>query len=99
MSDAERAHRTILTIASVNYTGDVISTIGLGLQMFMAIYGLTVYLDTPLEAKKGRLPYIIISFIIFILSAIDMALNHYLEFRKLFYSEGVLDYLRTETQL
>lgn len=41
----------------------------------MAIYGLSVFLETPKPERKGRVLYIVLSFIIMTLSAFCTALN------------------------
>ena len=70
-----------------------------GIQLFMSIYGLTVYLETPPSIRKGRIPYIIISFLLFGLLGLSSVLDLSFLFRLLFNSTSPEDfiYLRQET--
>ena len=50
----------------------------------MALYGLSVFLETPKELRKGRTPYIVISFLISVLSALTASLDVVWIFDQLF---------------
>ena len=65
-----------------------------GIQLFMCLYGLSVYLETPPALRKGRVPYIIISFLIFILSGVPAVLDCAWVFRVMFEATSGEDYLR-----
>lgn len=42
----------------------------IGIQLFMVIYGFSVFLETPPSKRKGRLVYMIISLILFVLPTV-----------------------------
>lgn len=46
-----------------------------GIHVFMALYGLTVFLETPESQKKGRKRYIAASFIITVLRGLSASLD------------------------
>lgn len=50
----------------------------------MVLYGLSVFLETPTQSRKGRVPYIVISFIIFALSAITAGIDCSVLFNRIF---------------
>ncbi|KAJ2923594.1 hypothetical protein H1R20_g13500, partial [Candolleomyces eurysporus] len=52
-----------------------------GIHLFMALYGLSVYLETPEPQRKGRKRYIVVSFVITALSALPASLDmaHYFQ--------------------
>lgn len=62
----------------------VMNKLNIGIQLFMCIYGLTVFLETPSSLRKGRLPYILLSFLLFVLLSISSTLNVNFLFRILF---------------
>ncbi|EAU83970.2 hypothetical protein CC1G_09852 [Coprinopsis cinerea okayama7 len=49
----------------------------------ICIYSLVVFLETPNSERKGRGPYIVMSFVILVISAIPVALDSSLLFRQL----------------
>lgn len=57
--------------------------------MFITLHVLRAFLDTPLEHRKGRLPYIIVSFVMcsfhIVISSMDAAALH----TRLFNSKGI----------
>ena len=57
-----------------------------GIHLFMAIYGLSVFLETPELQKKGRKRYIAASFVITALSALSASLDMAHYFQALFKS-------------
>lgn len=57
-----------------------------GIHVFMALYGLTVFLETPDAQKKGRKRYIAASFIITVLRALSASLDMANFFQTLFKS-------------
>jgi len=46
----------------------------------MCLHGLSLYLETPLPLRKGRLRYILLSFAILVLSSIPVAMDAWLEY-------------------
>ncbi|KAF6748200.1 hypothetical protein DFP72DRAFT_917207, partial [Ephemerocybe angulata] len=70
-----------------------VSLVVLGIQLFMCIYGLTVFLETPRTARKGRVPYIIINFVLFFLLSISALMDARFLFRLLFESTSPKDFI------
>ena len=50
----------------------------------MAIYGLSVFLETPKHLRKGRFPFIVLSFVITIFTALSGSLDAVWIFQHLF---------------
>ncbi|TFK23468.1 hypothetical protein FA15DRAFT_594150 [Coprinopsis marcescibilis] len=48
-----------------------------GIQCFMCLYGLSAFLDSPRESRKGRIPYVIASFLIFATYCLAATLDLY----------------------
>ncbi|KAJ2936551.1 hypothetical protein H1R20_g550, partial [Candolleomyces eurysporus] len=46
-----------------------------GIHIFMSLYGLSVFLETPKHLRQGRRKYIVLSFLITILAALTGALD------------------------
>ena len=57
-----------------------------GIHIFMALYGLSVFLETPESQRKGRKRYIAVSFLITVLSALTASLDMANYFQALFKS-------------
>ena len=57
-----------------------------GIHLFMALYGLSVFMETPESLRKGRKRYIITSFVITALSALTASLDMAQYFHLLFKS-------------
>jgi hypothetical protein len=55
-----------------------------GIHLFMALYGLSVFLETPGPQRKGRKRYIAASFVITVLSALSASLDMANYFQVLF---------------
>ncbi|KAJ2923941.1 hypothetical protein H1R20_g13148, partial [Candolleomyces eurysporus] len=70
-----------------------LSLIVVGIHLFMAIYGLSVFLETRDDLKKGRRLYIVISFIITGLASLNASLEAAWVFKLIFESTSPLDYL------
>ncbi|EAU90020.2 hypothetical protein CC1G_05936 [Coprinopsis cinerea okayama7 len=85
--------RAAKTLAGVSAAASTISILESGLQIFMAIYGLSVWLDTSEEQRKRRLPYILLSFSILFLSVIPTYLGVADEFKVLYNSGPGIEYL------
>jgi hypothetical protein len=58
----------------------------LGIHLFMALYGLSVFLETPKPLRKGRKRYIAVSFAITALAALSASLEMARYFQVLFNS-------------
>ncbi|EAU92073.1 hypothetical protein CC1G_09594 [Coprinopsis cinerea okayama7 len=78
------------------YAGNAISMFEGGIQLFMCLYGLVTYLETPKDLKKGRASYIVMSFTILALSLVPTILGLYNQFRGLYYSSGGLSYISAQ---
>jgi hypothetical protein len=59
----------------------------------MVLYGLSVFLETPRPLRKGRTPYIVVSFVIFSLAAITAAIDCYVAFERIFASTSGEHYI------
>lgn len=71
----------------------------LGIQLFMCVYGLAVFLESPREVRKGRAPYIFISFLIFFLYTITELNDGYQTFQLLYKARVVTDITELRQQL
>ncbi|EAU86373.1 hypothetical protein CC1G_05367 [Coprinopsis cinerea okayama7 len=80
-------------ISVIEFTKDL-SLVDIGVQLFMVLYGLSVFLESPRESRRGRIPYIIISFAILILTAIASSLDAIRNTRINFFTmvRGIDDY-------
>ncbi|EAU87219.1 hypothetical protein CC1G_10498 [Coprinopsis cinerea okayama7 len=80
--------------------GTTIATASVAIQLFMVLYGLSVFLETPQSLKKGRLPYVAISFLILVMSGIPMGIDTFGFFDCLYRVGGGRPFLRciVETQ-
>ena len=59
----------------------------------MAIYGLSVFLETPKDLRKGRTRYIVISFLLAGIDTFGASLNSYEIFKCLFEATSAVGYL------
>ena len=57
-----------------------------GINLFMSLYGLTVFLETPKPQRKGRKKYIVASFVITVLFSLQASLDMANYFQSLFKS-------------
>ncbi|KAG2003721.1 hypothetical protein CC2G_004305 [Coprinopsis cinerea AmutBmut pab1-1] len=64
------------------------------MQIFMCIYGLSAFLGTSPELRKGRRPYVLLSFAILVLSGIPACLDLVMGFKALYGTGSGLDYIR-----
>jgi hypothetical protein len=60
----------------------------------MALYGLSVFLETPEHLRKGRKRYIVTSFLITVLSAFTASLDMAALFKLLFDATSPLDHMK-----
>ena len=58
----------------------------------MAIYGLSVFLETPKASRKGRTRYIVVSVIITLLAAFSASLDMAVYFQVLFQATSPTDW-------
>ncbi|TFK17622.1 hypothetical protein FA15DRAFT_604722, partial [Coprinopsis marcescibilis] len=65
-----------------------------GIQIFISLYGLTTFLESPLAVRKGRAPYIITGLFICTLFTLSTVLDAYTSFRTLFEAQSGTDILR-----
>ncbi|KAG2007091.1 hypothetical protein CC2G_014811 [Coprinopsis cinerea AmutBmut pab1-1] len=70
-------------VAKCSFANVVMRMVGIGIQLVICIYSLVVFLETPNSERKGRGPYIVMSFVILVISAIPVALDSSLLFRQL----------------
>ncbi|TFK21759.1 hypothetical protein FA15DRAFT_706925 [Coprinopsis marcescibilis] len=63
------ANEFLLGLARTAYAHSTIMFFVMGLQCFMCVYGLQVHLETASQSRKGRIPYIVLSWIVFGTSA------------------------------
>jgi hypothetical protein len=70
---------------------DSLGMVVLGVQLFMCIYCLAVYLETSKIERSRRLPYIIFNFVVFALSAVGAFVGSELQFQREFYSSSGMD--------
>ncbi|EAU82963.1 hypothetical protein CC1G_09225 [Coprinopsis cinerea okayama7 len=81
--------------ASTTYTSSVIAVLGIGMQTFMVVYGLSTWGQSKsTEEKKHRGRYVIAAYVIFVLSGIPTCLDLFSQFRTLYYSGPGADYIR-----
>lgn len=60
----------------------------------MAVYGLSVFLETPQQSRKGRKRYIVISFLITALRALTSSLDMAWHFQQLFTATSTMEYFQ-----
>jgi hypothetical protein len=65
----------------------------LGILFFMAVYGLSVFLETPEDLRKGRIRYIVISFLLVFSDCLGASLDCYVVFKCLFEATSAVGYL------
>jgi len=58
----------------------------IGIQVFMCLYGLSLYMETTPELRKGRRRYIIISFVLVVMSSIPTGMDAWLNYQYVFLS-------------
>ncbi|TFK18879.1 hypothetical protein FA15DRAFT_709469 [Coprinopsis marcescibilis] len=68
-------HERVVVIGM--YASAVVTLVGVGLQMFMAVSCVTTFAQSSKAAKKGLLPYIVVGVLIWVLYAFTVALNVY----------------------
>ncbi|KAH6912356.1 hypothetical protein BKA70DRAFT_1398279 [Coprinopsis sp. MPI-PUGE-AT-0042] len=73
-SEAEREAYGI-TVSTTKFWVAILGSALLSIQIFMVVYGLSVFLGTPRDQRKGRLRFIIISWIILLASGSDVMID------------------------
>ncbi|TFK28301.1 hypothetical protein FA15DRAFT_665520 [Coprinopsis marcescibilis] len=68
---------------AIGYAESNVQLVSIGLQLFMCIYGLVVYLESSRAAKKGRILYVAVSFTILGLSVMTTVCNNYSNYNSL----------------
>ena len=67
-----------------------------GIQLFVCSYGLSLFLETPKHIRKGRIPYIVVSWVIFVLFCLAQTGDAYQMFEILYHgaADDPMDVLR-----
>ncbi|KAH6895053.1 hypothetical protein BKA70DRAFT_1531969 [Coprinopsis sp. MPI-PUGE-AT-0042] len=68
----------------ISYAESNVQLVSIGLQLFMCLYGLIIFLESPREVRKGRVPYIFVSFLILSLSIVWAVTGSYSGYHTLF---------------
>ncbi|EAU80985.2 hypothetical protein CC1G_03161 [Coprinopsis cinerea okayama7 len=71
-------------VARSVYANVTLTFMDVGIQLFMCLYGLSTFLETPKSLRKGRVPFVAISFIIWATSSFTAILDSYVNFQTLF---------------
>lgn len=61
----------------ISYAENNVQLISIGLQIFMCIYGLIIFLESPRNVRRGRVAYILVSFTILALSIMWVVTGSY----------------------
>ncbi|KAJ2912618.1 hypothetical protein MD484_g7796, partial [Candolleomyces efflorescens] len=92
---ATKEEYATIMIGLVGTADEAPFTLNEGVHIFMAVYGLIVFLETPKPDRTGRAFYIAVSFIITALSALCAALNAVLVYDNLMKAQSGTDYAIT----
>ncbi|EAU87215.2 hypothetical protein CC1G_10494 [Coprinopsis cinerea okayama7 len=84
MYDPQEWERYLNIVAGGIYSSVVFAMTVTGLQIFMSFYGLYLFLESPKEARKGRLPYVLVSFAILGCSLISSTMDASTTFKLLY---------------
>ncbi|EFI26603.1 hypothetical protein CC1G_15375 [Coprinopsis cinerea okayama7 len=101
LSKADAEAKAMTIIAASHFSCSIV-LLSIGIQVFMCFYGLSTFLETPREMRKGRLPYITFSFIILFTSGITTAFTLYFYvfyFENLYTSGPNIDYIIVNQEL
>lgn len=79
-------HRWLLLFKYIYTSSQSCTAFIPGIQLFMCLYGLTVYLECPPEVRKARTPYIFINFIILFLYILGGLSDGYQTFQLLYFA-------------
>ncbi|TFK27253.1 hypothetical protein FA15DRAFT_754380 [Coprinopsis marcescibilis] len=72
------------SIIKGSYASSVISLVAAGIQCFMCLYCISIFFETPVDMRKGRAPYIVVSVFIFAFYSLSVGLDASLMFDLLF---------------
>ncbi|TFK17621.1 hypothetical protein FA15DRAFT_314828 [Coprinopsis marcescibilis] len=89
--DREYIGRLLAGSAYANFT---VTLVGVGVQLFMTSYSLSNFFESPKEARRGKAPYIVASFVIFVLFTLSASLDVYALYDHLLSSSSGLEYMR-----
>ncbi|TFK22955.1 hypothetical protein FA15DRAFT_578656, partial [Coprinopsis marcescibilis] len=64
-----------------------------GLQAFIACYGLSRFLETPKDMRRGRVPYIVVGILIIVIFTLAAALKVYQNFEAILHVSNGLEYI------
>ncbi|RXW20762.1 hypothetical protein EST38_g5074 [Candolleomyces aberdarensis] len=73
--------------------------VGIGVHLFMALYGLSVFLETPKELREGRRRYIVLSFVFTLLASISASADMASVFQILLRATSAVDFYRIVTEM
>ncbi|RXW16363.1 hypothetical protein EST38_g9491 [Candolleomyces aberdarensis] len=95
MSDSDNIDYDLVARAQAKsmYANITISLVVAGIHLFMAIYGLSVFLETRPDLRKGRHRYVVISFFITFLVTFAGSLDAVWAFKLLFESTSSSDFI------
>ncbi|KAH6917766.1 hypothetical protein BKA70DRAFT_1415813 [Coprinopsis sp. MPI-PUGE-AT-0042] len=100
MSSREEVDRFGAVLAKSIYSSVTISTLTVGIQLFMCFYSLSVFLHTSKERRKGRARFIVISFMIWIMFTFMTGLEASTDFETLYTSDGTgISYINRQAEL
>ncbi|KAH6906852.1 hypothetical protein BKA70DRAFT_399566 [Coprinopsis sp. MPI-PUGE-AT-0042] len=100
MSSREEVDRFGAVLAKSIYSSVTISTLTVGIQLFMCFYSLSVFLHTSKERRKGRARFIVISFMIWIMFTVMTGLEASTDFETLYTSDGTgISYINRQAEL
>ncbi|EAU83014.2 hypothetical protein CC1G_08951 [Coprinopsis cinerea okayama7 len=91
---SDDVEKLALGFAKVLYANNTIGTLATGIQIFMFLYSLSVFLETPRHLQKGRIPYMIISFIILAISIIGTCIGANIQFNSYYHATSGLEFFQ-----
>ena len=71
----------------------------IGIHLFMALYGLSVFLETPKELREGRRRYIALSFVFTLLATISASSDMASGFQILFRATTAVDFYKLVAEM
>ncbi|KAJ2936098.1 hypothetical protein H1R20_g995, partial [Candolleomyces eurysporus] len=71
-----------------------ITMVGIGVHLFMALYGLSVFLETPKDLREGRRRYIALSFVFTLLASVSASVDMASVFQILFRATSGTDFYK-----
>ncbi|TFK23465.1 hypothetical protein FA15DRAFT_705454 [Coprinopsis marcescibilis] len=98
MTSRQDAELLGMTVLNVTFSHAIILVFASGIQCFMCLYGLSRFLESPRESRKGRVPYIIASFVIFATFTLAAAIKTSDQFQMLLLVSNGRDLFRIPLQ-